>query len=318
VSFCRFVDTLNCFLLLINDWLFATGDAQARERAWRFGQEREVTIYRLITAGRIEEKIYHRQIFKTALSNKILHDPKQRRMFSQRDLKDLFTLSADNGSVKSGGDGMTATSKITKGHGLVTADDSVGADDEERGPNDNEATLKKVLKSNGLAGIFDHHTVEASAIGKSASTQEMEEQAKRIAREAAKALQNSIPKDQPVNVPTWTGSDVTQPKPSRFGSSRAINAFERTTNVSSTNLLSSIRKRNDSIQADGEEALDGASKQQYVQLMRRIRQFVRERKPTTDEILDEFKDVSAAADVAVFRQLLKTVATVNHGRWETK
>jgi hypothetical protein len=28
--------------------------AQAQERAWRFGQTREVTIYRLITAGTIE------------------------------------------------------------------------------------------------------------------------------------------------------------------------------------------------------------------------------------------------------------------------
>ena len=35
-------------------------DVQARERAWRVGQRRQVTIYRLITSGTIEEKIYHR------------------------------------------------------------------------------------------------------------------------------------------------------------------------------------------------------------------------------------------------------------------
>jgi hypothetical protein len=56
-------------------------DMQARERAWRIGQKREVTVYRLITAGAVEEKIYHRQIFKQFLSNKILKDPKQRRFF---------------------------------------------------------------------------------------------------------------------------------------------------------------------------------------------------------------------------------------------
>lgn len=33
---------------------------QARERAWRIGQKKEVTVYRLLTAGTIEEKIYHR------------------------------------------------------------------------------------------------------------------------------------------------------------------------------------------------------------------------------------------------------------------
>ena len=34
-----------------------------------------------MTAGTIEEKIYHRQIYKQYLTNKILKDPKQRRFF---------------------------------------------------------------------------------------------------------------------------------------------------------------------------------------------------------------------------------------------
>lgn len=38
------------------DWNPAT-DTQARERAWRIGQEKQVTIYRLISAGTIEEKV---------------------------------------------------------------------------------------------------------------------------------------------------------------------------------------------------------------------------------------------------------------------
>ena len=33
-------------------------------------QTREVTVYRLITSGTIEEKVYHRQIFKQFLTNK--------------------------------------------------------------------------------------------------------------------------------------------------------------------------------------------------------------------------------------------------------
>ena len=41
------------------DWNPST-DTQARERAWRIGQSRPVTIYRLLTTGTIEEKIYHR------------------------------------------------------------------------------------------------------------------------------------------------------------------------------------------------------------------------------------------------------------------
>lgn len=47
------------------DWNPST-DIQARERAWRIGQSRPVTIYRLITRGTIEEKVYHRQVMGLA------------------------------------------------------------------------------------------------------------------------------------------------------------------------------------------------------------------------------------------------------------
>lgn len=83
------------------DWNPST-DIQARERAWRLGQKKEVEIYRLMTAGTIEEKIYHRQIFKQFLSNKILRDPKQRQTFHLSDLHDLFTLSDPSDKTETG------------------------------------------------------------------------------------------------------------------------------------------------------------------------------------------------------------------------
>jgi DNA excision repair protein ERCC-6 len=89
------------------DWNPST-DVQARERAWRLGQKREVEIYRLMTAGTIEEKIYHRQLFKQFLTNKILRDPKQRQTFQLRDLHDLFTLGESK-------DGQTETGSIFQG-----------------------------------------------------------------------------------------------------------------------------------------------------------------------------------------------------------
>nr|XP_054924320.1 DNA excision repair protein ERCC-6-like isoform X2 [Dermacentor andersoni] len=92
------------------DWNPST-DTQARERAWRIGQRRDVTIYRLLTAGTIEEKIYHRQIFKQFLTNRVLKDPKQRRFFKTNDLHELFTL-ADDGKKK-----RTETSAIFAGTG---------------------------------------------------------------------------------------------------------------------------------------------------------------------------------------------------------
>lgn len=74
---------------------------QARERAWRIGQDKQVTIYRLLTTGTVEEKIYHRQIFKQYLTNKILKNPKQRRFFKTNDLYELFRLGNDEKKTES-------------------------------------------------------------------------------------------------------------------------------------------------------------------------------------------------------------------------
>ena len=76
-------------------------DVQARERAWRIGQDKQVTIYRLLTTGTVEEKIYHRQIFKQYLTNKILKNPKQRRFFKTNDLYELFRLGNDEKNTES-------------------------------------------------------------------------------------------------------------------------------------------------------------------------------------------------------------------------
>ncbi|EDL24841.1 mCG6355 [Mus musculus] len=92
------------------DWNPST-DTQARERAWRIGQKKQVTVYRLLTAGTIEEKIYHRQIFKQFLTNRVLKDPKQRRFFKSNDLYELFTLTSPDASQG------TETSAIFAGTG---------------------------------------------------------------------------------------------------------------------------------------------------------------------------------------------------------
>ncbi|KAF3914790.1 hypothetical protein ABW20_dc0101714 [Dactylellina cionopaga] len=80
------------------DWN-PSNDMQARERSWRLGQKHEVRIYRLLSRGTIEEKIYQRQLYKQFLTKKILEDPEQRRVFKMDDMQDLFTLgSLDHGT----------------------------------------------------------------------------------------------------------------------------------------------------------------------------------------------------------------------------
>jgi DNA excision repair protein ERCC-6 len=91
----------NRVIIFDPDWNPST-DIQARERAWRLGQKKEVAIYRLMTKGTIEEKIYHRQIYKQFLTDKILKDPTQRQTFHMKDLFDLFTLGSSEGPTETG------------------------------------------------------------------------------------------------------------------------------------------------------------------------------------------------------------------------
>jgi hypothetical protein len=102
------------------DWNPMT-DVQSRERAWRLGQQREVTIYRLITRGTIEEKIYQRQIFKLLLSSRILENSKQKALFAQARIKELFELT-DTGPGPGPRPGPGPSTTI--GHNTITQDDS--------------------------------------------------------------------------------------------------------------------------------------------------------------------------------------------------
>ncbi|XP_051250315.1 LOW QUALITY PROTEIN: DNA excision repair protein ERCC-6-like [Dicentrarchus labrax] len=73
-------------------WNPAT-DAQAVDRAYRIGQTENVVIYRLITCGTVEEKIYRRQVFKDSLIRQNTGDKKNPfRYFSKQELKELFLL----------------------------------------------------------------------------------------------------------------------------------------------------------------------------------------------------------------------------------
>ncbi|KAL4427704.1 hypothetical protein ABPG75_001793 [Micractinium tetrahymenae] len=67
-------------------------DNQSVDRAYRIGQKRDVVVYRLISCGTVEEKIYRRQVFKGGLSRTGMEEGEQFRYFAQQDLRDLFRL----------------------------------------------------------------------------------------------------------------------------------------------------------------------------------------------------------------------------------
>lgn len=97
----------NRLILFDNDWNPAI-DQQAMGRVHRDGQKKECFIYRLVTAGMIDEKILQRQVTKINLSKKILNDQTDNSknenkknnsdIFTTEDLKDLFTIKKNTRS----------------------------------------------------------------------------------------------------------------------------------------------------------------------------------------------------------------------------
>lgn len=212
------------------DWNPAT-DIQARERAWRLGQKREVMIYRLMTAGTIEEKIYHRQLFKQFLTKKILHDPKQRQTFHLKDLHDLFTLGgADEAETETGGlfkgtdvkfnddiasrpslpldepgisesavasrqDGLDNPSSIRSLTGVASVERFHSAQERSNASQDVTNSESRIMQSifarSGVHSALEHDQIVNGKSSLTADPKIIEREAKKVAAEAAKELKKA-------------------------------------------------------------------------------------------------------------------------------
>lgn len=259
------------------DWNPST-DLQARERAWRLGQKREVTIYRLMTAGTIEEKIYHRQIFKQFLTNKILKDPKQRQTFHLSDLHDLFSLGNEgeptetstlfrDAEVKYSANKSTASKKNgslpeTKGGevGVEKVEDLAGVSSMERyadepagysegaGTTNSEArVMEGIFARSGIHSALEHDQIIGGTKAVKADPVMIEQEAKKVAAEAARELRKAgeLARTIPIGQPTWTGQFGISGRPQGTTPQRAF-AFSgrsRGTALSSAGLLSGLHTR---------------------------------------------------------------------------
>ncbi|KAJ6395975.1 hypothetical protein OIU77_021096 [Salix suchowensis] len=86
----------NRLVLFDPDWNPAN-DKQAAARVWRDGQKKRVYIYRFLSTGTIEEKVYQRQMSKEGLQKIIQNEQNdslaaQGNFLSTEDLRDLFTF----------------------------------------------------------------------------------------------------------------------------------------------------------------------------------------------------------------------------------
>ncbi|KAH7038080.1 SNF2 family N-terminal domain-containing protein [Microdochium trichocladiopsis] len=232
----------NRVIIFDPDWNPST-DVQARERAWRLGQKKEVTIYRLMTAGTIEEKIYHRQIFKQFLSNKVLKDPKQRTTFQLHDLHDLFTLgSAEEGKTETGrlfegtevkfntgtsakvsqsttdlvelqdesqaaeitGDDVQQVQTI---EGVASLEDFKQEGDDEPPPTEESRIMEGLFARSGVHQALEHDDIVNGKKKPQASRAMLQREADRVAAAAAASLRRAgeQARNVPIGTVTWTG-----------------------------------------------------------------------------------------------------------------
>ncbi len=77
------------------DWNPST-DLQAMARIHRDGQKKPVSIYRLLMAGGIDEKIWQRQITKMGLADSVIDQKASASSFTVAELMDLFTLDLES------------------------------------------------------------------------------------------------------------------------------------------------------------------------------------------------------------------------------
>lgn len=260
------------------DWNPST-DLQARERAWRLGQKREVAIYRLMTAGTIEEKIYHRQIFKQFLTNKILRDPKQRQTFHLSDLHDLFSLasadaptetstlfknaavemnskstdkqaSADNeveSKVEVNGD-----TNIQALPGISRSEQFAGEIEEQKqangdGANNSEARMMEgIFSKSGIHSAMEHDAIIGGGGSKKASADPtlVEAEAKRVAQQAAKELERAgeVARTVQPGTPTWTGTFGVSGRPQETTARQAFGSRSRGGGIGSSGLLAGLQR----------------------------------------------------------------------------
>ena len=74
-------------------WWNIAAQNQATDRAHRIGQEKQVTVYRLITKNTIEENILTLQEAKSRLADQIMEgQPASLSGLSKKELKELFHL----------------------------------------------------------------------------------------------------------------------------------------------------------------------------------------------------------------------------------
>nr|XP_020454385.1 transcriptional regulator ATRX-like isoform X2 [Monopterus albus] len=94
-------------------------DIQSIYRVYRFGQLKQVFVYRFLTQGSMEEKIYDRQVTKQSLSYRVVDQQQIERHFTSIELNELYTFEPDLLDDPNSKKSKRTTSVLPKDHVLA-------------------------------------------------------------------------------------------------------------------------------------------------------------------------------------------------------
>ena len=324
------------------DWNPQT-DIQARQRAWRIGQKRQVTVFRLISKGTIEEKMYQRQIFKLLLTNRILDNPRQKRFFSRSDIRDLFELGGsdyqpmdttldlplegeidlddrDSPTVDADADPVENEYECVD---VVPADTvqrsgqhgGAGTDTREEGGRDRRL-LQALFDGEAISAVFDHNYWEGgggSGSHKKAGQSTPEDE--HIRTLAKKAVDEAIVQLRNSNTYASTG-DMSDLNPaSRLQAVRASISGTSGRSSSASSVLSGLRNMQQ------QESDLSATQSQNVSVLSRLQKVFQQAEErgdgtlSTESLLNNFQDLPDQF-APIFREMLRRIARYKNGKWE--
>ncbi len=197
-------------ILFDPDWNPCT-DAQAQERAWRLGQTVPVTVYRLISSGTIEEKIYQRQVFKNSQASAVLSKKSRYRTnklrFSYNELQDLFSLGSGDGPGYADEKMEDELTREDDDNVVIKAannnNESEKGDQQQTTEKEEAGILRALFDSTPLSVAFAHDP-EGEELSSTNNAEDAALQAE--VNEAVRQLRNSYNGHQNDRfTPTWTG-----------------------------------------------------------------------------------------------------------------
>lgn len=250
----------------------------------------------------------------------MLNDPRQRRFFKQKDIRDLFTLAEEDEHGTETGDIFAGTAakehtggKKTHTENSINKKTELGSEDKQRAEGGNANLLNSLLDDSGdgaLQSTINHDAIMGAGT-EVADASLLEHEADMVASKALEEINRSAHRRrrEGIGVPTWTGKSglagfVNSGSGSGNGGGKAASVLQRIRQREGVASVSAL--------AAGDSEISVSAT-----LLNEIIEFLRERggQGTSAEVVKHFQARVESESIGAqgFKSMLKKVAVLKKG-----